>query len=76
MTRCSKRDQLDIPAELSDETTAAVLDLLYEAVRVFESRYFVQLRRYHDAVCADRMQVKDTQRPAADPARPQTEPPF
>lgn len=75
MTRRRKHYRLDMPADLSDETAAEILDFLYEMVRVFESRYFTQLRRRHDASRADSVELGDAPtQPAADPANPDTDP--
>jgi hypothetical protein len=35
------------PDDLSDETASALSDFLYQLAAACESRYFVQLRRYH-----------------------------
>lgn len=38
---------IELPERLSDESAALILDFLYEVIRAFESRYFVQIRRHH-----------------------------
>lgn len=38
---------LTLPAELSDETVAQLLECLYELARSLENHYGDQLRRYH-----------------------------
>lgn len=35
------------PDDLSDETASALSEFLYQLAAACESRYFVQLRRYH-----------------------------
>ena len=47
------RPILVLPAELSDEAAAALLELLQEMTRVLESHYAAQLRRYHHLPGAD-----------------------
>jgi hypothetical protein len=44
-----KRRHFDpvFPDELSDETASALSEFLYQLAAACESRYFVQLRRYH-----------------------------
>lgn len=44
---------LVLPAALSEEAAAALLDLLQEMTRVLESQYAAQLRRYHHLPGAD-----------------------
>ena len=41
------RPALALPEELSDETVAALLELLYDLAREFESHYADQLHRYY-----------------------------
>jgi hypothetical protein len=38
---------LCLPVDLSDEAAAKLIEFLYELTEALESRYFVQLRRYH-----------------------------
>jgi len=38
---------LCLPADLSDEAAAKLIEFLYELTEALESRYFVQLRRYY-----------------------------
>ena len=77
MTPRRKHPHLDMPADLSDESAAEILDFLHEMVRVFESRYFTQLRRHYDALRADMMDAStEHPRPATDSNTADTEPPF
>jgi hypothetical protein len=41
------RPALPLPDALSDETVAALLELLYDLARELESHYFDQLHRYY-----------------------------
>jgi hypothetical protein len=41
------RPALPLPDELSDETVAALLELLYDLARELESHYAGQLHRYY-----------------------------
>lgn len=41
------RPALALPEELSDETVAALLELLYDLARELESHYADQLHRYY-----------------------------
>lgn len=43
----SARPALPLPDELSDETVAALLELLYDLARELESHYAGQLHRYY-----------------------------
>ena len=64
----TRRYRIEIPAHLSDESAAQVLDFLYAMSGVFESRYFSQIRRYHNALRAETMEASDAHpRPAAGP---------
>lgn len=73
MTR--HRHGIELPESLSDESAAQILDFLYEMIRVFESRYFTQIRRHQDAVRATMGDVSDPQpREALDPLSPDTDP--
>ena len=45
--RTDERPLLALPTDLSDEATAALLELLYEAARVVEHHYAGQLHRYY-----------------------------
>lgn len=38
---------LCLPVDLPDEAAAKLIEFLYELTEALESRYFVQLRRYH-----------------------------
>jgi hypothetical protein len=38
---------LCLPVDLSDEAAAKLIEFLYELTEALESRYFIQLRRYH-----------------------------
>ena len=40
---------LCLPADMSDEAAAKLIEFLYELTQALESRYFVQLRRYYHA---------------------------
>jgi hypothetical protein len=35
------------PDDLSDEAAAVVSDFLWQLISAWDSRYFIQLRRYH-----------------------------
>jgi hypothetical protein len=54
---------LVLPAELSDEAAAALLKLLQEVVRVLESHYAAQLRRYHHPGAARQLPLWPDQGP-------------
>lgn len=43
----SSRPALQLPDELSDETVAALLELLYDLAHELESHYAGQLHRYY-----------------------------
>lgn len=58
---------LCLPVDLSDEAAAKLIEFLYELTETLESRYFVQLRRYH--------QDQENQRDLGPPPEP-NDPPF
>lgn len=58
---------LCLPVDLSDEAAAKLIEFLYELTEALESRYFVQLRRYH--------QDQENQRDLGPPSDP-NDPPF
>lgn len=45
--------RIEIPAHLSDENAAQILEFLHEVTRAFESRYFDQIGRYYDNLRTD-----------------------
>jgi hypothetical protein len=59
---------LCLPVDLSDEAAATLIEFLYELTEALESRYFVQLRRYHQEELSDQRDFG----PAPEP----TDPPF
>jgi hypothetical protein len=59
---------LCLPVDLSDEAAAKLIEFLYELTEALESRYFVQLRRYHQENQCDQRDLG----PAPEP----TDPPF
>ena len=66
---------IDLPGHLSDESAADIVEFLEEITRVFESRYFAQIRRYYDSLRADTMSSVPAQaHPAPDPNDPQADP--
>ena len=66
---------IEIPANLSDESAAQILEFLYELTRAFDSRYFDQIHRYYDNLrtdmmnsrCADSAPTPDPNSPPIDP---------
>jgi hypothetical protein len=61
---------LCLPVDLSDEAAATLIEFLYELTEALESRYFVQLRRYHQE------NHNDQRDPDPDPAPEPSDPPF
>ena len=59
---------LCLPVDLSDEAAAKLIEFLYELTEALESRYFVQLRRYHQENHSDQRDL--------DPAPEPSDPPF
>jgi hypothetical protein len=59
---------LCLPVDLSDEAAAKLVEFLYELTEALESRYFVQLRRYHQKEHSDQRDFG--------PAPELTDPPF
>jgi len=45
-----------LPCELSDETAATLLEILYDLARVLENHYFSQIRRYYQQPDSDQPQ--------------------
>ena len=59
---------IPLPDELSDETVAALLELLYDIARLIENHYAGQLHRYY---CAEHPQPE-----LDDHITDQSDPPF
>jgi hypothetical protein len=58
---------LYLPADLSDEAAAKLIEFLYELTEALESRYFVQLRRYHQQNHSDQRDLDPTPEPSDPP---------
>ena len=51
---------LRLPVDLSDEAAGKLIEFLYELTEALESRYFVQLRRYHQENHSDQRDLHPT----------------
>ena len=58
---------LCLPVDLSDEAAAKLIEFLYELTEALESRYFVQLRRYHQETNSDQHDPDPTTQPSDPP---------
>ncbi len=54
---------LCLPVDLSDEAAAKLIEFLYELTEALESRYFIQLRRYHQEKRSDQRDLGPTPEP-------------
>ena len=70
-----RHHHIDLPGHLSDESAAEIVEFLEEITRVFESRYYAQIRRHYDNLRADTMsRVPAQAHPAPDPNDPEADP--
>jgi hypothetical protein len=58
---------LCLPVDLSDEAAAKLIEFLYELTEALESRYFVQLRRYHQENHSEPRDLGPTPEPSDPP---------
>ena len=58
---------LCLPVDLSDEAAAKLIEFLYELTEALESRYFVQLRRYHQENYSDQRDLVPIPEPSDPP---------